>query len=163
MIKKCKICSKEFVTKMSHIKMGWGKFCSNKCHHLSMKIGKILHCHECNKDIYRNPTKLKVSKSGKFFCTKSCQTKWRNKYFSGDKHAGWIHGQSVYRTVLKRSTGKKLCHRCKKDDTRILVVHHIDHDRKNNNISNLMWLCHNCHFLIHHDILEEKKLMVPMV
>ncbi|MBI4281264.1 HNH endonuclease [Candidatus Uhrbacteria bacterium] len=34
-------------------------------------------------------------------------------------------------------------------NNRVLLVHHIDENRKNNVLSNLVWLCRNCHFLVH--------------
>ena len=159
MIKKCKLCLKKFLTKPYYVKNGWGKFCSSKCHYLSMKTGKFVSCDQCKTKIYRNNTKINRSKSGKFFCSKSCQTKWRNKYFSGEKHANWVQGESTYRNVLMKSNVMQICRRCGKNDKRILVAHHIDKNRKNNDKNNLMWLCCNCHFLIHYDKLEEQKLL----
>ena len=155
----CKICSKTFYPKIYHVKAGWGMFCSRKCHYLSMKTGKMVSCNECGEKVYKNVTKLTHSKSGKFFCNKSCQTKWRNKYFSGNKHKNWIEGNSTYRKVLMDSNAVEICTRCKKDDKRILIAHHIDHNRKNYDVKNLMRLCRNCHFLIHYDKLEEKKML----
>jgi hypothetical protein len=32
----------------------------------------------------------------------------------------------------------------------MLAVHHLDEDRANNAVDNLVWMCHNCHHLIHH-------------
>ena len=159
MLQKCKICSKEFSAKLSHVKIGWGNFCSSTCHYVSMKKGNTVLCDECRIPTYKSLTKLASSKSGKFFCSKSCQTKWRNKVFSGNKHANWILGESTYRKVLKDSGVREVCTRCKKDDIRILVAHHIDHNRKNYDVKNLMWLCRNCHFVVHCDKLEEVKLL----
>jgi hypothetical protein len=159
MEKKCKICLKIFYSKTSHVKMGWGIFCSSKCHYVSMRDGKFVECDECKKKTYKNNTKLASSKSGKYFCSKSCQTKWRNRFFSGNKHANWIQGESTYRKVLIHSDAVQICNRCSRDDKRVLIVHHIDHNRKNYDVKNLMWLCRNCHFLIHYDKLEEKKLL----
>lgn len=159
MINKCEICSKEFYPKSSHVKMGWGKFCSSACHHVSMRTGKMVKCNECKIKVYKNNTELSRSKSNKFFCSKSCQTKWRNKYFSGNKHANWVQGESTYRKVLIGSDEEQICNRCRTTDTRVLVAHHIDHNRKNYDIKNLMWLCRNCHFLIHYDKLEESNLL----
>ena len=34
--------------------------------------------------------------------------------------------------------------------------------RKNNSVSNLIWLCHNCHHLVHHYKNETKNFMVPV-
>lgn len=154
MIKKCENCEGLFNAKPFFIKMGWGRFCSANCHYLSMRNGKVFFCNQCKKKIYRNGRQMKHSKSGKFFCSKSCQTKWRNAYFSGDKHSNWINGKGSYRgLMIKYKKFKQICNRCKNKDSRVLVVHHIDRNRKNNQLLNLIWLCRNCHFLIHCDKL----------
>jgi len=145
----CKICSKEFYIKPSHLKLGYGKYCSVKCRAQSQKKGKNVYCEICNKEIWRMPKCLKKSKSGKFFCSKSCQTKWRNKYYSGDKHYFWKGGENVYRKRMLSSDIRLICKKCGVKDIRILVVHHKDRDRKNNGLENLIWLCRNCHHLIH--------------
>ena len=163
MIRKCRVCKKEFKTKPFFVKRGKGKYCSAKCHHLSMRTGKIVHCSECGRETYKTPKAFRVSKSGKLFCDKTCQTLWRNKHFRGEKHTNWVHGRASYRTVLKHTGEPMRCKRCGLSDKRVLAVHHIDRDRNNNKPSNLLWLCHNCHFLIHHDKVEEQKLMVPIV
>jgi len=41
------------------------------------------------------------------------------------------------------------CERCAVTVKKVLVAHHIDMNRNNNNLSNLIWLCRNCHFIIH--------------
>lgn len=95
------------------------------------------------------PKFIKKSKSGKFFCNKSCQTIWRNKYFSGSKHPMWKGGIHSYRTAIKRFGKKTQCKLCNIKDIRLLAVHHLDKNRKNNKKENLIWLCHNCHHLVH--------------
>ena|SRR3989338_11552692 len=145
----CECCQKEFYAKTAHLKVGWGRFCSRQCHYLGVRTGKYINCEICGKQSYRNPTVLKHSKSGKFFCSKSCQTKWRNTQYAGNKHLLWKDGSSTYRDLLLKSGRTQECVRCKKKDTRILVAHHIDENRKNYKLENLVWLCHNCHCLIH--------------
>lgn len=120
-------------------------------------------CFICGKETYKKVTQIKRSKSGKFFCGKSCQTKWRNEEFSGEKHANWKIGLHTYRDRMLRSKKEKICQLCLTKDSRVLAVHHIDKNRKNNKISNLAWLCHNCHFLVHHHEEEKAKFMVSMV
>jgi len=149
-IVKCKICSKDFYGKPFFLKQGHAKYCSQVCMRIGSKTGKIVKCHSCNKEVYKTKKALRVSKSKNYFCTKSCQTKWRNSVFVGSKHANWKEGRFAYRSVLGRYKVEKICGICKTTDFRILAVHHIDHDRKNNSVSNLAWLCHNCHFLLHH-------------
>lgn len=158
----CKICKKKFQTKPFFLKRGQGVYCSNKCHYAD-KNGSTFHCSTCGENIYRTPSEVRCSKSKKFFCSKSCQTIWRNGEFSGKKSLNWKGGYSTYRKVLSKSSHDKRCLICEEGDLSVLVVHHIDQNRKNFNVENLVWLCHNCHYLIHHDKVEMKKFMVSIV
>ncbi len=155
--KKCRTCGSNFLVKGSIVKAGYGKFCSRKCSHESMRKGKRVKCFTCQKEIYKQIQKIKASKSRKYFCNKSCQTKWRNKVFSGDKHKLWKGGFTTYRDILKRNNFPSICILCKADDIRVLAVHHIDENHKNNDIKNLAWLCHNCHYLVHNFKAEKDK------
>lgn len=159
----CKICKKKFYAKPHWLKQGWGKYCSSVCQYEGRKQGKIIKCFICDTERYRPKGVLKKSKSGKYFCGKSCQTRWRNIVFTGEKHANWKHGKYAYRSVLARHNVEKICTLCATKDKRVLAVHHIDHNHANNILKNLTWLCHNCHFLVHHDIKEQKKLKEYLV
>lgn len=160
---KCKLCKKEFHVKPSWLKYGNGKYCSSKCQYEGRKNGINVKCFICSKEVYKPKGILEKSKSKKYFCSKSCQTKWRNTEFIGTKHANWINGESTYRNILERADIKKLCYRCGNKDKRILAVHHIDLNHKNNRLENLAWLCHNCHHLVHHYKNERDKFMVAIV
>ena len=157
------MCGKEFHAKPSSVKNGGGKYCSRECHYVGLRTGKFVRCLICDKLVYRSPRSLKHSRSKKYFCGKSCQTKWRNSEFIGEKHANWIHGKQAYRSVLSRHKIPKKCVMCLTEDARILSVHHIDGNRLNNEIKNLSWLCHNCHFLVHHYDTEKEKFMEVLV
>lgn len=160
---KCKICKKEFYAKPNWIRRGLGKYCSRKCSHESNKKGKMVQCFICGKDVYKSKKALNGSKSKKYFCGKSCQTIWRNSMvFVGEKHANWQDGEFAYRNILVKSKKGRICSFCKEKDIRILAVHHIDNNRKNNNLENLTWLCHNCHFLIHHYRKEKNQFMISI-
>lgn len=154
----CKVCGKSFYVKPSHQKLGWGKYCSIICRSRSQKKGRDVRCDVCGDEIHRSPQQIVHSRSGLFFCTKRCQTLWRNKYFIGDKHANWINGESSYREILKRAGIEVECRLCHVNNKILLSVHHIDHNRQNNDISNLIWLCFNCHYLVHHDKKSEISL-----
>ena len=165
-IVKCLICNSELYVKPSHQKKGWGKYCSISCRTKSQFNGKSVTCFICKKEVYRSLEGLKKSKSNKFFCTKTCQTIWRNTIlFIGDNHSNWKHGESAYRRIMMATGKEKICNLCKTIDTRILIVHHIDKNRENNSISisNLVWLCHNCHYLVHHDKQLEIRLLEALV
>lgn len=155
----CQICNKKFYVKPSHQRLGWGKYCSIKCRNKSQLKGKLISCLICGKKVYKSPAKMRHSKSGNYFCSKSCQTQWRNSYFIEEKHPNWLGGSESYREIMKRRNVKQICTLCKFEDERALVVHHLDHNRDNNNPSNLVWLCLNCHYLVHHDLNLEENLI----
>lgn len=159
----CKQCNKDFYAKPSWIKNGYGIYCSRLCKVEASKTGKIVECTICGIETYKMGKALRGSKSGKFFCSKSCQTKWRNVEFSQDKHPNWKNGNSAYRSLLTRQDTPKICRHCHNSDLRVLAVHHIDKNHFNNAIDNLAWLCHNCHHLVHHDKNEYKKFMAAIV
>lgn len=145
----CKVCGKKFKAKVWHLQRGWSKCCSKKCRDESLKKGKFVNCDTCGKRIWRMPRHFRYSKSGKFFCNKSCQTLWRNKVYSGPNHAFWIDGSSMYRKKLLESGRSAICKLCGERDRRVLQVHHKDDDDRNDEIDNLIWLCINCHHLVH--------------
>ena len=145
----CQNCGDSFYIKPSHLRLGEGKFCSHACRGVAKRTGEYRHCEVCGKEVWKQRRDIKRSKSGKFFCNKSCQTMWRNVLFSGKNHPLWRGGKTVYRERMIRSSAKRICQSCGLDDIRVLDVHHIDHDKSNCELSNLVWLCGNCHFLVH--------------
>ena len=155
----CKQCEKNFYAKPFYRKQGYGLFCSRVCYYASVQKGKVVKCEMCQTEIYRGLKQLTHSKSKKYFCSKSCQTKWRNQQYTGDKHKLWKGGWNIqYRKIMLGSGKKPVCTLCKERDERIVVVHHIDENRSNNSVENLAWLCRNCHHLVHHDSVEKLRL-----
>lgn len=147
---KCKICGKDFYAKPSQRKLGWGKFCSSECQYLGSRKGEFVKCEICGKKIWRKPLQLKRSKSDKYFCSKSHQTLWRNQIFSGANHWNWKNGENIeHKAFLLKNHIKPVCKICGKEDKRVLAVHHLDKKHENNNLENLVFLCHNCHHLVH--------------
>lgn len=145
----CRICEKSFYIKPSHQRLGYGKYCSIACRSESQKRGRTLNCEVCGKETWKSPKDLMRSKSGLFFCSKSCQTRWRNMVFSGENHSNWRCGEASYRQRLISSRREIKCDKCGITDLRVLSAHHIDKDRDNNELTNLKWLCLNCHHLEH--------------
>lgn len=155
---KCKICKKEFYAKPSWIENGFGKYCSRECGYESRRTGRNVKCSICGKEAYKSGKALAGSKSKKYFCGKSCQTIWRNNLYKGSNHSNWKGGRFTYRNIMSRSNIPKVCKLCGINDTRVLLVHHMDVNNMNNELKNLIWLCHNCHFLVHHFKDEEEKI-----
>jgi 5-methylcytosine-specific restriction endonuclease McrA len=58
------------------------------------------------------------------------------------------------RKYLKQTIGECFCCKSKK----YLQLHHLDKKRNNNNQSNLMLLCKECHLVIHNEMREFDKL-----
>jgi hypothetical protein len=100
--------------------------------------------------VYRPLAQSRKTATGLHFCNLSCKATYFNKERSGEKHPNWAGGHSVYRDILTRAEVPPICRRCGFADVRMLAVHHLDGDRENNAIENLVWMCHNCHYLIHH-------------
>lgn|SRR3989344_1495623 len=158
----CKRCRKEMYAKPRHLKIGWGKFCSQKCQFESQRTGTKIPCSACQKSLYRTPSDFDHSKSKHFFCNKSCLAIWKNKnIIVGERHSHWKNGEGSYRKIMLRTKTKPVCGDCKIKDLKVLLVHHRDRNRKNNKLDNLVWLCHNCHFLEHYD--DRKKNMETLV
>jgi len=158
----CEVCAKPFYAKPSHRKLGWGKFCSIKCRSHAQRIGKHIECFVCRKKVYRSPRMMVRSKSGKYFCSKSCQTQWRNSLYVGERSINWVNGKRAYRNILLRSNRTPICLLCRMNDLRVLSVHHRDHRRSHNTVDNLIWLCFNCHYLVHHDKKLDEKIRVSV-
>ena len=112
-------------------------FNANKNIHLEEK-----ECPVCKKMFSVSKTNKKDSK--KITCGYSCS----NKYFrSGKDHPNWKGGKN-YREKAIEAYGE-ICQICGYNNPLAIVVHHIDHDRSNNELDNLIVLCANCHLIAH--------------
>ncbi len=65
----------------------------------------------------------------------------------------------MYRDVLQKVRPANRCVFCGIRDKRVLAVHHVDGNHRNNKVKNLTWLCHNCHHLVHRDSVERRKFL----
>jgi endogenous inhibitor of DNA gyrase (YacG/DUF329 family) len=142
----CYNCGKEFTRNLSERKQslqrGNKPFCCKKCA-LETNDSKItLKCAHCNKRIKRTRSQIKRSK--KFFCSHKCAA-------HVTKNSKYIDGKSTYRDLAIKHYGPR-CKKCGYSIIEALQVHHIDKNRTNNDISNLLVLCSNCHVLIHKNI-----------
>ena len=145
----CELCRKNFKRKRSQVLLAKRHYCSIKCQNLDRKKGQIFACCVCGLRTYKKNKDINNSESKKYFCGVKCSNKWFGSNHRSENHPNWINGKFSYSDILKRREAVKVCNLCVEKDPRVLVVHHIDHDRDNNSLSNLVWLCHNCHFLVH--------------
>ncbi len=147
----CENCGKSFLVAIRFIIKGKGNYCCKDCANEAQreKISNrvTLICSNCGVHFDRVKSKLYNSKSGLYFCSRQCKDIGQRidsgLYDVHPSHYG--NGERNYRKIAFR-VYKKICACCGyKEDVRILEVHHIDGNRKNNDICNLIIMCPNCH------------------
>lgn len=154
--KNCLHCTKEFNTRSQDVKRGHGKFCSRKCSSDHNKGRKEIRepnviCAFCHQEFYMAASKLSNSKSGLYFCCRA--HKDQAQKIGGitaimPSHYG-IESDNTYRRIAF-AVKPKVCERCGYDKHEAgIVVHHKDHNRQNNDITNLEVLCAICHAIEH--------------
>lgn len=142
----CEVCGTEFPSRIDQVR----RFCSVKCRSLGQRDRIILTCAYCSKEFERSPNKKTKSKWGKFFCCREHKDlgqriengikeihppHYGNGYTEYRKRALWEHGNKCAGCGYNQLEG-------------MLDVHHIDTNRKNGTLSNLIVLCVFCHALI---------------
>lgn len=139
-VNSCLHCSIDFISKKAPTKKQ--DFCSRKCALSSRKNRIERTCQECQNKFDVVPYRLKSGGNRATFCSRICQLKkWNRESLKSQK-------PTSYRRNAWRVFEKK-CYDCGFIDERVLVIHHIDGNRDNGNISNLIPVCHNCHCLRH--------------
>lgn len=110
-----------------------------------------LKCNKCNIEVVRTLSQFKKSKTGNVYCSRSCANGTNNSLFRlWENNPNFINGNTTYRQY-KLKFSNKCCEICNISDVRVLQVHHIDKNRKNNKLENLMLLCANCHLITHYE------------
>lgn len=168
--RKCKECGTKTKNK---------KFCSFDCrakymsrenHHRYNRVD--IKCSSCGCDIKKIPSLIHSTN----FCSQKCKNKFHSKRMSGDNNARFKHGDWVgvekakllykgFTLKLKkkvRDRDKNTCQVCgktKENHGMNMHVHHIDYNKDNNEMSNLICVCRYCHGKIHgNESLWEKIL-----
>jgi len=148
----CTYCGKSFYKKPCQIKSRPVHYCSRDCFNMEVRTRIECICTQCGKKIEKVPSQIKKSKSGNHFCSQSCANAHNNSlYRSGENHPNWNGGYGSYRERALKEYGS-CCQnkKCSMGNVKeeMLDVHHIDGDRGNNAIDNLVVLCVWCHALL---------------
>src|SRR3989344_7663085 len=125
MIKKCTNCRQE---KEHHAK----GLCFNCYTKISWKP-KLTICKRCGREMYCHAKGLCPG------CYSSVFNLSRNKIWNTKKNYGL--NMEVYKNIIKS------CFLCGFD--KVVDLHHLDQDKKNNSESNLIGLCPNHHKMVH--------------
>ena len=117
------------------------------------------NCVICGKEFFVAPFEKETKKT----CSKECYYKLKAQEMSGNKSHLWKGGISFepygieFNRQLKREIRERdnfRCQQCFRAQDELydcngkkysLIIHHIDYDKTNNNKSNLISLCRNCH------------------
>lgn len=160
-ILKCKICNNDFEVKTSlfnkYKKRGWGFRCLDCRQKLGEKL--TLECPVCGKTFVRKHWQIKT-KSGLSFCSRSCAATYNNTHCrTGENNPNCIDGRYMKSSYAKKAFRAYVpkCAACGLKEECCLQVHHIDKDRQNDDINNLIILCANCHCRVHRGKLELTK------
>lgn len=151
----CLQCSQNFKVEQREIKRGNGLFCSRRCFHLQRKKNykprqPNVECALCKKPFYKTKFRQSKSHSGLYFCCRSHKDEaQRIGGFPEIQPPHYGKTLAGYRVTAFRNL-PHLCNKCGWNKLeQVLVVHHIDGDRSNNQLSNLEILCPNCHWEYH--------------
>ena len=161
-IKKCKYCKKEFESYISVQRI----FCSRECASKN-NIGKKRPIHSINlkkahkrksfgykKDEQHgnlNPAKRPEIRKKISNKAKGKNNYFYNKHFTRELNGNWQGGKKFekygfnWTEILRMSIRERdsfICQVCGKFGN---TVHHIDYNKKNNNVNNLINLCRKCH------------------
>lgn len=80
----------------------------------------------------------------------------RDSNLKGKRTLHIKNGIKGYRQRALKHYGEK-CNRCGIEDVRVLLVHHEDRNRENNELENFEILCRNCHALEHHEEIQSAR------
>lgn len=154
----CQECKLFFNAVASEVKRGNSKYCSRKCSSIAVtrkqkeRYEQIntpnVECAYCHIMFYKNETKKKASLSGLYFCCREHKDLAQRIGSGIDqiKPSHYNKSPTKYREFYSRNADILICARCGYDKcSGILQIHHIDRNRKNNTMENLIVLCPNCH------------------
>jgi endogenous inhibitor of DNA gyrase (YacG/DUF329 family) len=151
----CKNCKKEFIDPRNRRRKR--DFCCISCATIFRNIARATHikvtreCIECGKSFaFKENTSTRPGR-GKF-CGNKCRiTKWNRDSLEAQKPGSYkANGWKTY---------ERKCADCGYDEhPEIILLHHVDGNRQNGAISNLVPLCQNCHCLRHLEMNENRKM-----
>jgi len=140
------------------------KYCSKTCKKISRRNPmKNKTCRQCNNPI------PKTKNANAAYCSDVCRNRYnaykhavktgriknpgvgRGGDQDGVKNPNWKNGIGIYNKKAFNHL-PHICNRCGEGED--LLVHHKDHDRGNNELSNLEILCKGCH-QHHHTVRDE--------
>lgn len=154
----CEYCKKEFVLLESQVRsrekrLGHKiRFCSQKCMGESNKKAKIVTCLNCGKEFETTRNKFCCANCAKEYFKKNGVRKRNGYWYENGYKVLYLDGNKSIKEhikVMEEYIGRKL--------EQNEVVHHIDFNRLNNDISNLKLMTRGEHSSLHRKIERENN------
>ncbi len=140
--KTCQQCNKLFWAP-KHISP---KFCSHPCAAVASRKRRVaVACANCGCTLLMKPSDFKTSKHGLYFCGRLCKEKAQSIGGSCPEIRPAHYGSGTSRSRKKGTA----CVDCYEKRPYVLVGHHIDGDRHNNEDNNVETVCGSCHVKRH--------------
>lgn len=144
---KCDYCDTEFSRQKSLYKSEHHG-CTRLCISFLKETKVKLKCSHCSSEIIKKRANLANSIHSKYFCDRECKEAGQ-RYIKEIQPDHYGTGEANYRERALKEYGAK-CNRCDySENIAAIVVHHINHNRKDNSLGNLEVLCANCHAIEH--------------
>lgn len=155
----CQICKNAFYALKRKNKTR--RFCSQNCTLKSYEQSSIIYnCAWCLREFKRKRSTINSSKHKIYFCCRKCKDSAQKlggikeiqpPHYGTRSEEDKVYEIAIYRKIWTDAGNLFSCKRCNYNEFESSVhIHHIDHNKLNNNISNLISLCANCHLSLHH-------------
>lgn len=166
---KCEVHQIEFETKFENVRR------TSRAHHVCPKCKEedkhqnslLVECDYCHKSYYEKPSHYE--KSSFHFCSRACkdtaQSLQGGEKFKNMRPLHYRINNSI--ANYRKKAFSKYSHCCAvcgwNEDEDILEVHHIDENRQNNDIDNLIILCPVCHRKLSshkYELIDRQKIVI---
>jgi len=146
--RECGFCEKEYITTVEH-----SKYCSPKCRDRMRPSRQPRGCHQ--KPIECLFCEEEFLSKGRSLTQKFCSRQCSGMFLIATGDLNYVYKALIF--------FENKCNRCGIDDDKVLCVHHIDHDRKNNDLSNLEIVCANCHHKHHYERGKTRRKKIEAI
>ena len=143
----CARCGTAFDRKPSEIERGGGKYCSWTCYCRDREAEVVeLTCEQCQGIFFLRATDISPSMYRGRFCSNECESIARRLPEAVRSEYNHEFTDALKERVRDRDDRTcQLCHTHESNLPRRLDAHHIDYDKTNNDLLNLIALCNSCH------------------